>query len=123
MSAANLRHGHLTPDEERQVEALAALKWKPGRIAAKMERLPTTIYHAMTRLGLRAPVTRTYAVTRNGRPVVFFDADEDALLEAMRAEGSTWAEIARACLDRFGRGRSASTVGLRLKMLANRGAT
>ena len=120
METASIKRGRMSPDEDRQVEALARRGWKPGRIATRLNRLSVTIYHAMTRLGLRAPVTRTYAATRNGRPVVFFDQAEDDMIEAMRAEGCTVTEIARASLGRLGRARSGSTISLRLKMLANK---
>lgn len=119
MSAA-LKQGRLSLDEEQAVINLAACGWKAGRIAMKLDRIPTTISYAMTRLGLRAPTPRSYTMTRHGRPVIFFDTAEDAMIETLRAEGLSCAKIAAACFDRFGRVRSGATVGLRLKMLAAR---
>ena len=57
---------------------------------------------------------------KNGSRVCLFDDAEDAMIEAMRAEGNTCSRIAAACFVWFGRKRSAATVGVRLRMLANR---
>ncbi|HEY1310071.1 MAG TPA: helix-turn-helix domain-containing protein [Pseudolabrys sp.] len=114
------KRGRLTPDEVETVEQLAQRGLNAGQIALRLSRLPTTISYAMTRLGLRAPVARSYAVTRKGKPVIFFTPDEDALVESMRERGASCQAIADACLANFRRARSAATISLRLKMLANK---
>jgi IS30 family transposase len=118
MTAAPLKRGRLSPDETAMIETLAAKGLKSGQIALRLDRLPTTISYAMTRLGLRAPVERTFIYVRNGVEVRSFDDDEDAMLEEMSVAGATNSDIARACMSRFSRKRSPHTICIRLKMLA-----
>ena len=119
MTAA-LAKGRLSPDELATVESLAQRGWKAGRIAVKLDRLPTTISYVMTRLGLREPADRSFALMRKGKLVKSFPPEEDAFIEAARAEGLTCQRIADQCFARFGHVRSVATISLRLKMIANR---
>lgn len=114
--------GRLSSIEREQIARLADHGLKAGQIASRMNRHPSTVNFAMHSMGLKAPIDRsgvTY-VRKNGSAVRSFDATEDALIEELRTGGATYRAIAEACLARFGRKRSAATIGVRLKMLANR---
>ena len=118
----DIKRGRLSADEEKAIEALAGRKLKAGQIATRLNRHPATVNFAMHRMGLKEPATRQCApyTRKNGSRVCLFDDAEDAMIEAMRAEGNTCSRIAAACFVWFGRKRSAATVGVRLRMLANR---
>jgi hypothetical protein len=114
--------GRLSPDELATVEQLSQRGWKAGRIAQKLNRHPGTINFAMHSMGLKAPkpIKPFSCVRKNGVVVHSFDAAEDAMLESTRLTGAVCREIAEASLAQFGRKRSAATINIRLKMLANK---
>lgn len=115
-----IKRGRLSADEEKQIELLAERGSSSGQIALRLNRHPATINFAMHRMGLREPVTRSFAYSRGGRAVKNFSADEDAFIEALRCQRFTYQKIARIAAIRFGHRRSAATIGVRLKMLGNK---
>jgi hypothetical protein len=63
-------------------------------------------------------MTREYR--RRGVLVRMCSPAEDALMTEMRIAGDGTTKIARALTDRFGHPRSAATINMRLKALAER---
>lgn len=119
-SLENITRGRLSPEEKRQIETLAERGLAPGQIAFRMNRHPGTINFAMTCMGLRSPVERSFRFRRNGSEVVSFSKEEDAFIVALRVQRYTTAKIAELVEKRYGHKRSPATIGIRLKMLANR---
>lgn len=115
-----MKAGRMTAAEDDQVAELAERGWTAGRIALKLDRHKGTINFAMTRLGLKAPADRQFKYVRNGRLVRSFSADEDAFILALRAQDYPTTRIAVLVTKRTGHARTAATIGIRLKMLANR---
>lgn len=118
---ASIKRGRLSEIEETAIAAFAEKGWTAGRIARRLDRHPGTINFALHRLGLKAPVARAVSYTRaSGSAVRSFAPDEDAFIEALRIQGFTLQRIAEIAAKRTGHQRTAATIGIRLKMLANR---
>jgi IS30 family transposase len=114
-----IRRGRLTDAEEERIVELADRGLGAGPIALKLNRHPVTVGYAMHRLGVRKLARRTFAYTRNGRPVKSFSDDEDRLITALRIEGHSTVRIAEIVTERFGHRRSAHTINVRLVLLSN----
>jgi IS30 family transposase len=116
-----IRPGGLCKFDHEMIFSLAARGWKSGRIAATIEKHPSTVQWFMYRHGLKAPDYRdTKPFWRNGRLVVPFTRDEDAFITALRIQGFKPAKIAELTTKRYGNQRSHHTVACRLVMLAAR---
>lgn len=112
--------GRLSPDERERVVELAERGLNATQIAMRMRRHPGTINFAMHALGVTTLTPRPKrAYMRGGVEVRSFSAEEDAWITALRIQGYSTPEIARIGARRFGHPRSAATIGMRLKMLAN----
>ena len=115
-----VKKGRLSGDEEEMISALAELGRSAGQIAVRLNRHAGTINFAMHRMGLKAPVARSFDYTRaNGSAVKSFSPEEDAFIEALRIQHFTYEKIAEVSAKRFGHQRTPATIGIRLKMLAN----
>jgi len=113
------RRGRLTGAELDVIETLAARGLSAGQIARRLNRIPATVNFAMHSLGLKAPAARQAVYVRAGRIVRTFAAEEDAFIAALRTGGLTTPQIAARTSERFGHPRTAATVLVRLRMLAN----
>lgn len=117
---ANIIRGRLSREERVVIEELVDKGFLAGQIAGRLNRHPSTINFAMHCAGLKQPVPRSVAYQRrDGSKVKSFGADEDTFIQALRCQNYTCAKIAEMSSKRFGHRRSAATVGVRLKMLAN----
>lgn len=116
----NIHRGRLSAVERVRIVDLAERGLTAGQIALRMNRHPGTISYTMVRLGLRAPVARTFAYLRHGVEVRSFTREEDALVTALRVQDFSTPRIAEIVTRRFGHPRKAHTIGTRLAMLANR---
>jgi IS30 family transposase len=118
---ASIKRGRLTEIEETAIAAFAEKGWSAGKIALRLNRHPGTINFALHRLGLKTPVERIFNYTRaSGSEVRSFSPDEDAFIEALRCQDFKLQQIADLAAKRTGHRRTAATIGIRLKMLANR---
>lgn len=115
----DIQRGRLSEAEDREVIRLHNRGFVPGRIAQVMNRHPSTINWAMTRLGLKPPAPRTFDYMRNGRPVRSWAPEEDRFIQDLRAQGLSTPKIARQATERFGHPRGAGSVRVRLIQLAN----
>jgi DNA-binding CsgD family transcriptional regulator len=120
MPDAFIRTGRLSATEREQIERLAERSLTAGQIAQRMQRHAGTINFAMTSMGLRSQVARTFAYTRRGRAVRSFSPDEDALIEALRCQQYTFTKIADVCSKRFDHPRTPATICIRARALATR---
>lgn len=113
--------GRLTEAEKATIVERAQAGWSAGRIALRLNRHPGTVNFAMHALGLRVVVQRDRDYVRaDGVRCRSFSGEEDAFIQALRIQGFTTPRIAALCEKRFGHPRSAATIGIRLKMIANR---
>ncbi len=112
--------GRLTPDERTEIERLAERHWPTTRIAERLGRHPSTVgfYRATHGLGPAAGA-RKGNCRRGGLEVRGFTAEEDAFIQALRCHGYSTGKIAAFDAERFGYARSASTISVRLRMLAS----
>ena len=115
--------GRLTPDERTEIERLAERHWPTTRIAERLGRHPSTVgfYRATHGLGPAAGA-RKGNCRRGGLEVRGFTAEEDAFIQALRCPGYSTGKIATFDAERFGYARFASTISVRLRMLASREA-
>jgi Helix-turn-helix domain len=114
-----MKRGRLTEQEIASLEDLRGQGLSRQRIARAMDRHPSTIEHALVRLGLHSPKPqRQKPYVRNGVEVRPFTEDEDLLLTTLRIAGHRLSVIARAMTARFGKRRTTGTVAMRLKQLA-----
>lgn len=115
--------GRLTPDERTEIERLAERGFPTTRIAERLGRHPSTVnfYRATHGLGTAAGArARKGNYRRGGLEVRGFTAEEDAFIQALRCPGYSTGKIAAFDAERFGYARSASTISVRLRMLASR---
>jgi len=112
--------GPLTQTERDTIEALAEKDYRCYRIAATLKRKPSCIYYHMLVRGMIEPkLVRNFTVyTRKGKEVRSFSPEEDARLEAERAKGRTFHEMAKVWRDWFGHPRCSGTLRMRCIALA-----
>lgn len=116
-----VRPGGLSKLDHDKIFALAARGWKSSRIAAALEKHPSTVQWFMYRNGLKAPEYRSSKpYIRNGRLVAPFSPEEDAYIVALRVQGFGPLKISELATKRFGNVRNFHTVACRLVMLAAR---
>jgi hypothetical protein len=120
MPNTDIRLGRLSTTERSEIERLAQRGLTAGQIAQRMQRHAGAVNFAMTTMGLRSQVARTFAYTRRGREVRSFSPDEDALIEALRCQQYTFTKIADVCGKRFGHPCTPATICIRLRALATR---
>ena len=115
--------GRLTPDERTEIERLAERGFPTTRIAERLGRLPGTIGFYRATHGI-APAAGAWKgnYRRGGVEVRGFTAEEDAFIQALRCPGYSTGKIATFDAERFGYARFASTISVRLRMLASREA-
>ena len=119
MNGARLT-GRLSSAERDTIASLADRGLSAGQIALRMNRHPGTINFAMHALGLKqGPAPADFDYVRAGRRVKSFSREEGAFIQALRVQGYTTTFIAEMVGKRFGHIRSAATINIRLKMLAN----
>lgn len=120
MTPSEFITGRLSAAEDARIVELSERGLTGGQIALRLNRNPKTIVGALYRLGLRAPVYRTYSQTRGGKVCRPFTPAEDAFIEAQAQTGipSTW--IVPALEKEFGHRRSSGTIRMRLQMIAAR---
>ena len=102
-----------------EIERLGELGWKPGPIAAKLGRNPSTVRWRMILFGLYSPSYNKPVTFRSGKPIKPFVPEEDAHIEELRVKGLKLRDIARAITETFGHPRSYHTVRCRLITLAS----
>lgn len=120
-AGCQLKRGRLTEIEEQAIAAFAEAGWTAGRIAVRLNRHPSTINFALHRMGLKVPVARAFDyVRRTGVSVRSFSPEDDAFIVALRVQGFSTPRIAELIEKRTGYRRSAATISIRLRMLANR---
>lgn len=115
--------GRLTEEDRQKIRELAEQGLGPQKISHVIRRHPSTVSWFMYSDGLRAPgrsPTAASSYFRNGRLVHRFTEAEDALIEALRVDGLSFAEIAARATERFSTNRSAHVIQCRLIMLAAR---
>lgn len=113
--------GRLSAADHERIAAFAERGWKAGRIGQVIGKKASTVYWHMLRQGLveREPGNRsTEPYKRGDRWVYPWGADEDALIERLRAEGRGFKAIAEAARTAFGKPRTPHSVFVRLTMLA-----
>jgi hypothetical protein len=115
----NVRRGPMTSREVAEIERLAGRGLNCGQISRRLNRIPATVNWQMHLLGLRTLAPRDVEYVRNGRWVRTFSSEEDCCIEQLRMDGLSTPAIARLVTEHFGHPRSAHTIGMRLKMLAN----
>lgn len=120
MPDPQIRSGRLSSTERAEIERLAERGLSAGQIAQRMNRRAGTVNFAMTAMGLRTPVSRTFSYTRRGREIRSFSPDEDALIEVLRCQHYTCTKIAEVCSNRFGHLRTPATISIRLRAIATR---
>lgn len=118
-----VRPGGLSAADHEYIHELARRGWTSHRIAASIEKHPSTVQWYMYRHGLKAPQyreNRLKPVVRGGRVVKPFTPEEDAFITALRIQGFGPRKIADLTTKRFGHPRTHHTVACRLVMLASR---
>lgn len=115
------KRGPMTDFERAEIERLASEMKKPtpGKIAEKLNRLPSTVNWYMLSHSLierkvgRAP--RPYV--RNGKTIYPYAEEHDAMIESLRAQGKVFREIGEALTAKFGIERDSHSVQVRLVQL------
>jgi len=113
----------ITPEIRDKIIDLAERRLNARQIQRilKVPGVSTSSIHLfMATNGLRQPVRRNTNYIRKGVPFKSFSEEEDAFIEALRIQGFVCREIGEWCGRRFGHKRSASTICVRLKMIAAR---
>ncbi len=116
-----LHRGPLTGEELAEVERLGARHLKPGQIARKLNRHPSTIKWRMLRAWLLTQVPRTIAgpyVTRGGIERHPWTPDQDRRLEELRTTVTKVRQIGEILTAEFGVPRNGHSCFVRLTMLA-----
>lgn len=118
----NIIRGRMTPADKVEIERLATTMAKPtaGKIARKINRHPATVNWFMLTHGLveRKPGRAAHSYTRNGRTVHPYTEEHDRFIEALRAQGLVYREIAQRVTAEFGIERNPHSVQVRLVQLA-----
>ncbi len=115
-----MKAGRLSTEERDQITHLADRGLKASQIARRLDRHRGTVNFAMHAMGLTdGPIDRAFDYIRNGSRVVSFSRDEDAWIQALRIQGYATTKIAALAEKRWGHPRSAHTIVIRLKQLAN----
>lgn len=116
--------GGLSDADRERIFDLAEKGQKPGQIARRLLKHPSTVYWFMLTEGLAAPrPAKSFTpYLRNGRMVRPYSPDEDAFIEALRIQNYSVGEIARIANLRFKNERTPHGVNVRLVMLAAREA-
>jgi hypothetical protein len=121
-SLPNITRGRMTDADKAEIERLAGAMAKPtpGKIAAKINRHPSTVNWFMLTRGLteRQPGRAASVYTRNGVTVHPYAKEHDDLLVMGRLQGKTYGEIGDLVTSAFGIVRSAHSVQVRLVQLA-----
>jgi hypothetical protein len=121
-SLPNISRGRMTSADKAEIERLATTMSKPtpGKIAAKINRHPSTVNWFMLTRGLieRKPGRAPRVYTRNGVTVHPYTEEHDAFLEQLRSEGLKFRAIAERVTEMFGICRNQHSVQVRLVQLA-----
>lgn len=116
--------GHLTDSDRAQIHDLAEQGLKPGQIAQRLRRHPSTVQWFMYTNGLTAPKPlpegRRTSYLRGPLTVYRYTDEEDVFIEALRIQNFDCTEIARLSSKRFNIRRGHHSIRCRLKMLASR---
>jgi len=118
----NITRGRMTAADKAEIERLATTMARPtaGKIARKINRHPATVNWFMLTHGLieRKPGRAPVSYERNGRTVHPYTEEHDRFMEALRAEGLVYREIAQRVTAEFGIARTLHSVQVRLVQLA-----
>lgn len=118
----NIKRGRMTLEDKATIERLVdeMKSPTPGKIAAKLNRHPSTVNWYMLTRGLieRTPGRAARSYTRNGITVHPYLEEHDEFISARRAEGKKYREIAELVTAKFGIARNQHSVQVRLVQLA-----
>jgi IS30 family transposase len=120
-----IKRGKPTAGERAEIESIAAAMTHPtpSKIARRLNRHTATVTWYCITHGLverrrpSAPLSASYV--RNGRRIHRYDAEEDALILAMRVQDFSFVEIARHSNARFNRDRNEHGIRVRCVVLAS----
>ncbi len=116
------KRGKLSIEEKSEIERLhAEMKDpKPGKIAERLNRLPSTINWYMLTHGMieRPPRRVLTPCIRNGKTIHPYTREEDVFIERLRAQGKMFREIGNLTTKKFGIARDQMSVRGRLIRLA-----